>query len=319
MHNIARDQAEGLRRLLGKEGLRVLKLNSARRGVGQTSCAVNLAAALAEKGRAVLILDENDDAGNVGDFLGQRLPREFLHVVRAECGLEQVVKPVAGISVLPAARGIAALARLSREDQNRLSDSIATFRLPVDVVIIDTVAGSNSRLLTLSPATQEEVLVVAGSAASVTDAYAFIKGASAEYGKRRYRVLLSKVRNEPQARALFNNMAGAARRYLGVELDFMGIIPPDEKIKRAAQMGLPVLRAFPDAPSAAVFRQLGLTVAEWPRSADGGGDMAAFLHGLVRCGGAAASSRAMEHSSAWRAPRSLGATAGRHRELEAVS
>ena len=317
MHNIARDQAEGLRRLLGQHGLRVLRLNSGRRGVGKTSCAVNLAAALAGKGREVLIVDENDDPGNVADCLGQPAHCDFLQVVRGQCELERSLRRVGDISYLPAACGMAELSRLSQENRLRLSETLAAGRLAFDVVIIDTVAGSSSRLLPLALREQEEILVIAGSIASITDAYAFIKGASIEYGKRSYRVLMSKVRNEQQTHAMFRNMSEAARRYLGVEIELMGMIPHDDSVRRATDLGLPVLKAFPDSPAAAVFRQQGQTVAEWPWPA-GGGDMAGFLHGFVRCVANGIPVREKEATSAWRAPRVTGDTRPRTAGMESA-
>ncbi|MFY9329908.1 MAG: AAA family ATPase [Georgfuchsia sp.] len=315
MLNPVRDQAEGLRRLLGRQGLQVLRLNSARRGVGKTSCAVNLAAALVEKGREVLILDENEDQGNVADCLGQPAYRNFLKVVQGQSELEKSIIRIADISLLPAACGMAELARLSHENRLRLSDTLTACRLDYDVVIIDAVAGSSSRLLPLALRNQEEILVVTGSVASITDTYAFIKGATAECGKRSYRVLMSKVRNEQQARALFRNMADAAKRYLGVELELMGMIPPDDSVKRAAGMGLPVLKAFPDSSAATVFRRLGMTVSEWPRP-EGSSDMAVFLHGLVRCVASGIPDCEKESPGMWHAPHGTGSMRTRTAGME---
>lgn len=281
--NPVHDQADGLRRLLGKGGLRVLRLNSGRRGMGKTSVAVNLAAAMVAKGREVLILDENATQGNVGDHLGQRARRDLLQVVRGECSLDQTIHRVAGISILAAARGLSELKQLPHDARLALGDALAKACPQYDVVIIDSMAGTGSVLLPLALAAQEELLVVSGSVAGITDAYAFIKATAGEYGKRRYRVLMSRIRNQPPAQAMFDNMAGAAQRYLGIELELMGMIPFDEKLKRASSLGQPLLAAFPDAPAAATFRQLGLAVTEWPRTADSNGDMSGFLHGLIRC------------------------------------
>jgi ATPases involved in chromosome partitioning len=52
------DQAEGLRRLLAKSGSRVLAVTGGSAGVGCTTTVVNLAAALAQQGKDVLVIDE---------------------------------------------------------------------------------------------------------------------------------------------------------------------------------------------------------------------------------------------------------------------
>jgi len=56
------DQAEGLRRLLSRDALRIITVVSATAGVGKTSAVINLAVALARAGREVLILDESRGA-----------------------------------------------------------------------------------------------------------------------------------------------------------------------------------------------------------------------------------------------------------------
>ncbi|MEK7842710.1 MAG: P-loop NTPase, partial [Pseudomonadota bacterium] len=52
------DQAEGLRCLQSKEGVRIITVASGGNGVGKTSAVVNLAVALAKNGKDVLVLDE---------------------------------------------------------------------------------------------------------------------------------------------------------------------------------------------------------------------------------------------------------------------
>ena len=69
------DQAEGLRRLLGRNMARVITLEAGASGAGKTSVAVNIAAALATRGMQVLLLDANSGAANVSALLGLR-PRQ---------------------------------------------------------------------------------------------------------------------------------------------------------------------------------------------------------------------------------------------------
>lgn len=281
-----RDQADGLRRLLGKAGLRVLTLHAARRGVGKTSAAVNLATALARNGHEVLLLDENNDLGNAGEILGLRIRQEFVHAVRGECALEQAMQRCAGgFTLLPAARGLAEIADLTPVQRTQLGDAMTHACRGFDLVIVDAQPGMDSRSLPLSLPDQADVLVVPGGAAAITDAYALIKQLSGEFGKRRFRVLMSKLRDEVQARAIFSNMSAAARRYLSVELEFMGLVPSDERLKRASGFGQPVLTAFPDAAASAAYRRLGGEIVEWPRSRDASCDIAGFAHALLRCAG----------------------------------
>ena len=69
------DQAEGLRRLLGHDRPRCIVLASACAGVGKTSVAINLAAAIAAAGLRVLLIDENYGLSDIASSLG--LPRQL--------------------------------------------------------------------------------------------------------------------------------------------------------------------------------------------------------------------------------------------------
>ena len=71
MADVLQDQAEGLRRLLARDTVRVVTLTSGRTGVGKTNIVINLAAALAKRGRHVLVLDEQQGKGCNGAYWPQ--------------------------------------------------------------------------------------------------------------------------------------------------------------------------------------------------------------------------------------------------------
>jgi len=262
------DQAEGLRRLLARDALRIITVASATAGVGKTSSVVNLAVALARAGREVLILDESPRRSNVSDTLGVNARFDLLDVISRNRTLEQVlVAGPEGISVLPAARGVACLAKLDRDDQDRLIDCFSRLPHPVDVVLVDTATGSSGRMLPVSLAAQDVVLVLSRTTASITDNYALIKTMSLQYAKRHFRILVNKVHSEREARTIFVNMAQAAKRYLSVSLDYIGCIPPDDKLQRATALCTSVVEAFPAAPSATGFRRAADEVMCWSRQA----------------------------------------------------
>jgi flagellar biosynthesis protein FlhG len=279
---LAKDQAEGLRRLLGKEGLRVIRLNSARRGIGKTACAVNLAAALAEMGRDVLILDEAGGARNACDQLGLRPRADFGQVIRGECRIEQAISVGNGVAVLPLGDGLKGLESLDDERRRRLVAHVEQADLRCDTVIIDAAPGESSRLFHVAPGGIEDMLLLGASGSALTDAYAWLKSATARFGPRRQHILFNRVRDESQARALFGNFAGAAQRYLGSELALFGVLPADESLKRAGELAVPAVHAFPAAAAAIGLRQLALRASEFPRGRQQMSHLGDLFHALAR-------------------------------------
>ena len=277
-----RDQAEGLRRLLDRDQLRVVAVSAGAGGSGKTGAIINLAGALAELGRDVLILDENPAAHSVTAALGLKARFDLEDVIRQERDLDEViVRGPAGILILPLARGARSLSQLPAREQLRLVERCGRLGFPVDTLLVDAAPGGASALLWPGIAAQEVIVLAGGSAAAITAAYALIKRLSNEFARREFHILISNVASEKEARIIFGNMAGTARRYLQVSLDFMGHIPPDDKLQHAARLRLPVVAAFPAAVAAGSFRCLAQAIAGWPRVEEDGNGFDDFMRRLI--------------------------------------
>ena len=280
--DVLHDQAEGLRRLLAQDVVRIITVASGRGGVGKTSAILNLAVALARRGRNVLLLDENSGKNNLSRRLGLEPNYDLLHVLHRKKTMEQIMlHGPEGIGIVPAALGVKALAGLDASSGERLVESFRQLQQPVDVVLMDAVAGIERNVLSLSLAAQEVVVVVSNQPASITDAYSLIKVLSQDYAKHKFRVLVNTVA-AAEARAIFENMAKAASRFLDVTLDFMGHIPFDEKLMQSTRLHRPVVDAFPAAPSAVAFRQLAETLEQWPYPTVDNGRLDVFMQRLIQ-------------------------------------
>ena len=276
------DQAEGLRRLLAQDIVRIVTVTSGRRGVGKTSVVVNLAVALARRGKYVLVIDEHEGASSAAGMLGLTPHRELLHVIKRECNLEDILlRGPEGVEIVPAARGVKALAKLDAAGQEWIVRAFGQLPHPVDVVLVDAIPGPRSETLSLSLASQEVVLTVSPDPTSITDAYALIKVLNQEYAKHHFRVLVAKAKSAEEAQAVFDNMAKTASRFLDISLDFMGFVPFDEKLRQAGRLFRPVVDAFPSAISANAFRMLAEVVEQWPYPREDRAHLETFMQRLI--------------------------------------
>ncbi len=281
-----KDQAAGLRGLAAlqaSETVLILAVAGGKSGVGKTSVVVNLAVTLARNGKQVLILDENPRHNDVNANLGLKARYDLLHVINRDKTLEQVIlQGPDSVSVLTVMRGIHSLAKLNPVDQEWLVKCFGELSKPIDVVLVDTAVGNASYVLPLSLASQQVLILLSGSASSITDAYKFIKVMSKEYAKQHFLILVNKVESEQKAQEIYKNISIVAQQHLSVSLEFMGCILNDEKLKLATQLCRPVVDAFPAAVSSAGFRGLAENLLHYSYTDDYGGGIEDFMRRLIR-------------------------------------
>ncbi len=280
-----RDQAEGLRRLLDPNALRVVAISAGAGSSGSSGAIINLAGALAELGRDVLIIDESPTAQGVTAALGIKGRFDLDDVIRRKRDLDEViVRGPAGLLILPLARGARSLLQLPAPEQQLLLERCGRLGFPVDTLLVDSAPGSASALLWPGTAALEVIVLAGGGAAAITAAYALIKRLSNQFARREFHILLSDMASESEARTIFGNMARVARRHLQVSLEFMGHIPPDSKLQNAARLRLPVVAAFPDAAAAGSYRRLAQAIIDWPQAEENGGGFDDFMRRLIHSG-----------------------------------
>ncbi len=266
MADFHRDQAEGLRRLLEREHLRVTTVIAGSPGVGKTSVVINVAAAFAARGHRVLVIDENYGPGNVSGLLGVRPRFDLNHVMRRTCTLEDaLIEGPAGVSILPAASGARALSSLRPQEQEQLIDSFGRLDGRYDLALIDTPCGSAGAPGLFSRAVQDTIIVSSAATDAITASYALLKRMRDCQSGRRFYMLLNRVASESNARVVAANLTNAAHGYLATPLEYLGSVPRDESLAQAARGFQAVVEASPAAPSARGFTRIADSIAGWPR------------------------------------------------------
>ncbi len=276
------DQAAGLRRMAKPRPVRVIAVTSGKGGVGKTNVCVNIGISMASQGKDVMLMDADLGLANVDVMLGLHPQYDLSHVLRGEHTLEEVVcMGPQGIRVVPASSGIQQMAELSTAEHAGVISAFSELTYSPDVLLIDTAAGISDNVITFSRAAQEVIVVVCDEPASITDAYALIKLLNREYGVYRFRVVANRVHSTQEGRNLYNKILKVTDRYLDTALDFMGIVPEDDFLRKAIQKQRAVVEAYPRSKSALAFKKLASKADGWPVPANAGGQLEFFVERLI--------------------------------------
>lgn len=275
------DQAAGLRRLLGRPSLRIVTFAAGSIGVGKSVAVANLAASLARQGREVLVVDENTEDG-IAAYYGVLARYDLQQVIDREKSLSEVILPVApGIRVLPVARVVRHLARLSDAEQRILLGCLNEIGPPADVLLVDASLDHPLGFSPLGLAAHETVIVVSPSSAAITEAYALIKKVSLGYARQDFRILVNKARAAREARAIYDNIARVTGSRGLARLDYAGYVPVDEHLRQASRLCQPVSALFPDSPAAKAYQIVANDLLNWPGADDEIGGLEHFVQQLL--------------------------------------
>lgn len=280
----SQDQAAGLRRQVNPpRPVKVIAIASGKGGVGKTNVTVNLGVAMASQGKEVVLLDADLGLANIDVMLGLHPQFNLLHVLDGSKTLSDIiVEGPAGLKIIPAASGVQKMAELSTAEHAGMIQAFSEMDQHIDVLLIDSAAGIADSVVSFSKAAQEVIVVVCDEPASITDAYALIKLLSREHGVERFHIIANMSRNVQEGRELFDKISLVCDRFLDVTLDFMGIVPFDDDLRRAVKKQRSVVDAFPRSKAATAFAHLAKKIEYWPVQKQPRGHMEFFVERLIQ-------------------------------------
>ena len=257
------DQAEGLRRMLGVPKQRVHTFWSAGRHKNRKHVLHNLAASLVYSGRSVILFDATCSEEGAG-FYGHA-PQSgvtLLDVMNNRSAPEDVCnRTPMGFDIVRLARSPSEIVEKT-VFRNSLDQLLEAVTADADIVMVDARLDRRDDFVPGIIGSSEMNLVVEISknsnretSNSILGAYSLMKRLANRFGRIPFGVLVSGV-DEAQSQTVFGNMEQIASEKVALQLHFLGHVPQDEDMVRAAGLGRSVIDAFPMALSAYAFRRI---------------------------------------------------------------
>lgn len=230
---------------------RVIVITSGKGGVGKTTTAINLGAALNKLKKEVIVVDANLNTPNIGLHLGAPIvPITLNHVLRGKADIEDAIyEHSSGTKIVPASLSVKEIAKFNAK---KLPDVAKKLKKYADFVIFDSAAGFGEEVLAVYEAGEEIIIVTNPEMPSVTDALKAVKVAR-EMGKEIKGIIVTRYKGDKYEMPL-----SSIRSML--EAPIIGVIPEDKSVKEALMKRDAVVHTNPKSKVARKYKEIAVKI-----------------------------------------------------------
>ncbi|MBX4212355.1 cell division ATPase MinD [Candidatus Pacearchaeota archaeon] len=230
---------------------KLITITSGKGGVGKTTTAINLGAALNAFGKDVIIVDANLSTPNIGLHLGAPIvPVSLNHVLLGKAKISDAIyEHESGTKIVPSSLSVKELRRLNH---GRLKDVGKKLRKMADYIIYDSAAGLGEEALAAIEAADEAIIVTNPEIPAVTDALKASKVIE-ELGKPIRGVIVTRVRNVKTEMPISN-----VRDML--ELPLLGVVPEDSNVQKSLVKKDALMHTYPKSSAARAYRKIAAKI-----------------------------------------------------------
>lgn len=246
---------------------RVIAVASGKGGTGKSFLASNLAVALHQEGRRVIVVDCDFGLGNAHLLLGVNPRHALHHLLSGEADLEQtLVATPFGPMLVAGGSGISGLAEFDARQFLMLARALGAVARMCDVVILDCAAGLSTQTVLTMLGAEHVVLVTNPEIAALTDAYALVKCLARHEQSPDIHLVVNRVTEAGQGRPTFERLADVARKFVGRSLHYLGEVADNPNVSHRRLGQPPLIVSHEECNESKSIRSIlnGLEVAAGP-------------------------------------------------------
>ena len=226
---------------------KIIVITSGKGGVGKTTTAINLGAAMNYFGKDVLIIDGNLSTPNLGIHLNSpEVPINLNHVLRKKADVfEAVYEHESGMKIMPSSLSIKELGTINPE---KIKDFKEDFKKISEYVIIDSAAGLGAEAMATIKMADELIVITNPEMPAITDALKTIKIAE-QFKKPVLGVIMTRIKK--------NNIEMSPETVKEMlETTIIGMIPEDIEIQKSLNLKDSVIHTSPKSKASRAYKEI---------------------------------------------------------------
>jgi len=215
-----------------KDGPRVITVASGKGGVGKSCLVANLGTLLARRGHRVLLVDCDFGLANLDIMLNVQPSASLEQVLEGSASIHEAVVGVEpNLWLIPSFSGVIEAARGEMASaREKILALFEEFPWEMDFILMDVGAGIQPNVLSLHHPSFETTVVITPEPTSLTDAYGLIKLLKRQSGIGKAGVVVNRVTDGREGVKVFQKLNDVAKRFMDVQLEYLGHWQKDEKI-----------------------------------------------------------------------------------------
>lgn len=230
---------------------KLIVITSGKGGVGKTTTAINIGAAIRYFGKDVLIIDGNLTTPNIGIHLNSpEVPISLNHILTEKAEpYEAVYQHESGMKIILSSLSIKELKKIKPE---KIKEFKSDFQKMSDYVIIDSSAGLGTEALSAIEIADELIIVTNPEMPAITDALKTIKLAE-EMKKSILGVIVTRVKKND-----IEMTPKVVKEML--EVPILGMVPEDISVQESLKLKSTVIQTHPKSKAARAYKEIAAKI-----------------------------------------------------------
>jgi len=226
---------------------------SGKGGVGKTTTAINLGAAINYFKKDVLIIDGNLSTPNVGIHLNSpEVPVNLNHVLLGKAEVfEAIYEHKSGIKIIPSSLSIKELKKIKPEKIREFKDD---FKKISEYIIVDSAAGLGDEASSAMDLADELIIVTNPEIPAITDALKTIKLIE-QKKKKILGVIVTRVKKN-KIEVSPNTVKDM------LEVPILGMIPEDINVQKSINIKDAVVCIYPKSKASRAYKEIAARILD---------------------------------------------------------